>query len=538
MAEHKYGRGKFEAHENYIRYMRMIVEHPNFEGMPNATSPDGRINWQVSSGKKTSFYKDYLARKTWWENKADELGVEGTGDEGGRFTVTARLNHPTGYRACRLCGEEFNVGYFYINHNFAIKLKKDFPSLDIAKAQPIDDIIDQLSHQINQSTLMKYFFDCFPERIPFFKKHGVTTAAFEKSNHIKSQKLSPGFMGNPPDRLDGFHDYDLTCRKANDPGRFDKNMRSYNHDRRTFEWWAEGNWAIADALYNSAGEGICVVEGCNEYLMKVSPDHVGPLACGFKQLPLFLPMCQKHNSSKNRRFTLTDVGHLMRFEQESGESTASFQIRSHWDKYKKIVKNDNDTKVLSNSLRSLQDMFIRVMAELFKEGQTRFLATLLHPEYAFLDVEFQALNPGTLTFDRAVTTKKITKLRKGLAVRTIRISFESLMEYAKKPIERRKMVRSDFIENEEEIRKTIRKISKLSHPEDEAWNQALSDNQSIDEKENKIAALFATHKVSSSEHDAYALELLTNLFDKIGASAEVDFSRYANDSDDLLEDVF
>ena len=63
---------------------------------------------------------------------------------------------------------------------------------------------------------------------------------------------------------------------------------SYNHDRRSFEWWAEGNWALADALYNKAGPGYCHYPGCNKKLDRVSPDHVGPLACGFKQLP---PIC-------------------------------------------------------------------------------------------------------------------------------------------------------------------------------------------------------------------------------------------------------
>ena len=46
-------------------------------------------------------------------------------------------------------------------------------------------------------------------------------------------------MGNP-DRLDGFHDYYVSCRKKNDPGRSDQNMKMYNLDRRTFEYWVQG----------------------------------------------------------------------------------------------------------------------------------------------------------------------------------------------------------------------------------------------------------------------------------------------------------
>jgi len=74
-SEHVYGRGKFTAHPDYVEYMRRTVMHPNYAGMPNATDPNGRINWQVSSGKATSFYKDYLARRNWWIRKADSLGL-------------------------------------------------------------------------------------------------------------------------------------------------------------------------------------------------------------------------------------------------------------------------------------------------------------------------------------------------------------------------------------------------------------------------------------------------------------------------------
>lgn len=108
-------------------------------------------------------------------------------------------------------------------------------------------------------------------------------------------------MGDCPHRLDGIHDYCLRCRKKNDPGKSDENMRTYNHDRRAFMWWAEGDWKIADALYNSAGPGTCV--NCGKTVKKISPDHVGPLACGFQQNSFFEPLCDRCNSAKNRRFT-------------------------------------------------------------------------------------------------------------------------------------------------------------------------------------------------------------------------------------------
>ena len=117
----KYGRGKFEAHENYIDYMSFIAKHKNFDGMPNAVSSDGHVNWQVSSGKTTSFYKYYQERFNWWVKKADALGVEGSGNSNDRFSITARIIHPSGFRPCRLCGQKLNVGYFYVNYFLAKK---------------------------------------------------------------------------------------------------------------------------------------------------------------------------------------------------------------------------------------------------------------------------------------------------------------------------------------------------------------------------------------------------------------------------------
>ena len=77
----KYGRGKFEAHPDYIEYMEFIVDHDTYKDMPNAISIDtNRINWQVSSGKSTSFYTYYEDRFRWWVNKADSLGLDGTGN--------------------------------------------------------------------------------------------------------------------------------------------------------------------------------------------------------------------------------------------------------------------------------------------------------------------------------------------------------------------------------------------------------------------------------------------------------------------------
>lgn len=532
MSEHKYGRGKFDAHVNYVAYMRKIVEHENYRDMPNAQSSDGRIYWQVSSGKTTSFYKDYLARVNWWVSKADQYNVAGKGCENERRTVAARIIHPDGFKPCRLCGENFNIGYFYANANLTKKLEKKFPKLDLALRQPIDDILSQLKFISQEDFIEDYIRNLFPERQFYFDKYGVSVEAFMESNHIRSKWLTPGYMGNPDSRLDGLHDYHFDCREEHDPGRAQLNMRSYTHDRRSFEWWAEGNWMVADALYNSAGPGVCGVPTCGEILEKVSPDHVGPLACGFKQLPFFMPMCGPCNSSKQRRFTLRDVKNLIGHEKQIGTSVASWQVRAHWDLFKNVVEDDGQTKALSNSLRSLQDMYLRVLWKLYEKGQARFLTTLLHPEYALIDVEFEGLNSATLSYDSISLKKKITTGRKSLAARTVRIAFESLRDYVQKPVEQRKLVRRDFDSNAVAVEAAIAKISLLKNPGDDAWVHALSNNLSAQEREALISELLILHKVPEHQSDAKAREILQGLFDQIGNAAAIDFTRYSQAPED------
>lgn len=526
VTSHRYGRGKFEAHAEYIEYMRMIVEHPNYSGMPNAIGTGGRINWQVSSGKSTSFYRDYLARKQWWTDKALEIGVDGAHSDKGSFTTVARIIHPTGYRPCRLCGKKFNVGYFYVNSLLAKKLKKSLPNYDVQKHESIANVITNLKLAHTPPEVDLFFLTTFPERKPYFHTHGVEPSAFEASRHLSSSWLSPGFMGNPPDRLDGFHDYDVTCRKANDPGRSDENMRSYNHDRRTFEWWAEGNWAIADALYNSASSGICAVDGCGTKLKKVSPDHVGPLACGFKQMPFFEPTCQSHNSSKNRRFTHGDVLKLISYEETNNLSVASWQVQAHWDRWKRKIESDDHALALSNSMRSLQDMYMRVLHQLLDLGFHRLLATFLRPEYALLDVAFLDLDGSKLTFESVSVTTNASPLRLGQTGRVVRIAFEALRNYVEKPADQRKLARPDHLHNQTLIAQVLQSLPAPISVHDYQWKDAFNLPIEAPALEEIIRTMLVEGKAPADPLDSERKLKLTALFNEIGKQATVDFERY------------
>jgi len=511
----RYGRGKYAAHPDYIKYMEMIVRHPNYKGMPNAMSK-GRVNWQVSSGKTTSFYKYYLQRFSWWVKKADKLKVPGSGNSSDRFSITARLIHPTGYRTCRLCGQERNVGYFYTNKVFAVRINKTFPGVEIIAKMPLDEVLGIFS-SIPKDQLADFFTKLFPERKAAFKKFGVTAKAFEKTNHIRSAYLSPGFMCNPPDRLDGFHDYCINCRELRDPGRSKENLRSYIHDRRTFELWSEGDWVIADTLYASAGSGVCEI--CEKKLRKVSPDHVGPLACGFKQLPLFRAMCPSCNSSKNRRLRLDDIAILLEYEKRTGESVASWQVRELWDRYKHKIETDAQAKELSDFMRSLQDFFLRTLFELYKAGYSEFLSTLLHPEYAFFKVKFEDLNTGTFQYSGYTKIPIDTKLRNSLANRVIRIAFEELKIYNQKGILSRKVRKyfhQAFLDLQKELVQKAKEV-KIDAVGSE-WNNLMKSSRKSDQKTRRIEFL---RKKTKSEKYSELQKKLKKTFLEIGKKTTI-----------------
>ena len=507
----KYGRGKFEAHPRYVEYMAMIVGDPSFAGMPNATS-DGRVNWQVSSGKGTSFHEYYDARVEWWTKQADSLGLPGSGSSNDRFTIAARLLHPTGKRPCRLCGRDRDIGYFYLNHNMAGRLNRELPDLKFEKLMPIS-----IALEVAQQNPFgrEYIASQFPERAEYFASEGLTEEAFEASRHVRTNNLSPGFMGTP-DRLDGFHDYCVFCRKKNDQGRFDENMRTYNTDRRAFEWWSEGDWRLADQLYNAAGAGKCAI--CRKDVDRVSPDHIGPLSCGFKQLPLFAPTCRSCNSSKNRRMSAHDVSALIAYEKWSDDSAASWHVRALWDGVKGSVASDAQAVALSSVMRSQQDVYLRTLADLLEDGHSRFLCSLLSPEFAFYDHEFVDLDPSTFSF-REVRSKKVeaSPLRKSLARRSVRIALEELRNYASKPADRRRL-QAQIVDRQHSISQRARKAaSELlgGVAENVLWLSVADPKTPVDEREEAIERLLL--EPSPSPHqDAELRAVLGGEMDKLG----------------------
>jgi Alw26I/Eco31I/Esp3I family type II restriction endonuclease len=494
------GRGKFQHSPDYLEYKEFIVSHPNYARMPGARYDDGRIRWQCSSGKTTSFYEFYQGRVQWWTDKADELGLPGNGKQNGRWTTAARLIHPTGVRRCLICGEDRQIGYYYVNANLAKWLNRNFPQLEAQKLDSIDVVLGLAADAGVLDQLCSDFREIYPERCEIFDKMGVTSEAFKESQYLSSLWLTPGYMGDPPHRFDGLHDYcNIGCRKTKDPGRSDSNLASYFSDRRAFEWWSEGEWALADSLYKIAGPGTCFF--CGQQVAKVSPDHVGPLACGFKHLPLFQPLCHADQSSKNRRMRKSDVEILIKHEQETGDSVASWQVRSLWDLNKVFVKTDADAEELSAAMRSLQDEFFRFLGIVLKAGFVHYLASLLNPDVVMYDAVFDDPDPATFKYKSVAKKHVDTSLRRGRRLRVVRIAFESLDEYLKKGREQRSL-RPDFHELSKADRADLTCfLGGVSCTElDAQWATATTPqaNVSRDEMHRQIEMLLPTIKIRSN----------------------------------------
>lgn len=507
---HKYGRGRFKVGPEYIQYMNMIATGPIHGTIPNAINAAGRIVWQTSSG---IFKENYEPRLQWWIAKADELGLPGEGRENDRLTIAARLIHPTKYHPCRACGKIINIGYFYATANLAKRLNKEFRFLGrpFYRGQSIPSIVATLSLRFGHSEIANLFKTLFPERVDYFQQQKNIIEVFRSSLHVRCNLLSPGYMGNAPDRLDGFHEYCVLCRSRNDPGRSKSNMRRYNHDRRAFAYWAEGDWAAADTLCNSIGSGVCSVSGV--FVERLSPDHIGPLSCGFKHTFAIQPVCKETNTSKNRRMKAVDVEKLIAYEIKNNESSASWQVRSLWNKYKKMVHSDDQATELSGAMRDLQDLYLKTLAKLHDYGRAFLLRQLLYPEYAFYDTIFVGLDPGTLVFSdiQKIPNKAPARLR--LASRTICIAFEELQAYVSYK-NRKTSHRYDWcLEYLDSFFKRAQIVTLSSH--DKKWNNATDLGQSRRVRQSRVQKLLVQPQKLDSQN-ALLLQNLKALFKTIG----------------------
>jgi Alw26I/Eco31I/Esp3I family type II restriction endonuclease len=268
--------------------------------------------------------------------------------------------------------------------------------------------------------------------------------------------LSPGVMSNAPDRLDGFHSFNLCCRSKTDPGRSKENLQSYTTDRRVFEYWVGGDWVAADRLMGLIrSDKQLKGEACvNGHSGPCSADHIGPISLGFAHRPEFQLLCKTCNSAKNNRMSVKDVRHLIAAEAK-GEQVPSWYCKALWDWRKGSVVDEEMALRLSKLLRDNRHTLMRVLERIAYAGHFTFLATFLGLDCAKHDVEFVKLRvENHLTrFDEMIYSPRTTKYAVEQQARRLRVAFDALRDYVGKENRNAFVISTD--RTEKEIRNAI-----------------------------------------------------------------------------------
>ncbi len=426
----KYGDDRRSWKEEFVGYMKKIVEHRNFEGMPDAIDDQGQIRWNAPSNRPPGRWQDLRDRRlVWWQGKAKEVGIETRGEW---ISKVAKAIHPFKEKPCQTCGRVMSLDYVYTTKNTLQKINRAVQEDDQFKYEDfltIYEIVPLLVKKIGANAY-DILSSIFPALVDA-KKNEEAYIRFlsEKIVPLSPRgKLSPGAMSNAPDRLDGFHTYNLCCRHKQDTGRATENLRTYSDDRRAFEFWCEGDWAAANLLMTSGGVEPCPECGRTD---QMSADHIGPISLGFAHMPWFKPLCSSCNSSKGNRLTYADVKALI-VKEDSGTRVASFQIKALWDGGKQKVDSDTSATNLSKLLRINQHYFLLLLKELYDLGHPEILLTLLSPELAEEKIKFMGINPLDFSFKKIHRTRRADTYSKSKAARMIRIAFDSLDDYASK----------------------------------------------------------------------------------------------------------
>jgi len=273
----------------------------------------------------------------------------------------------------------------------------------------------------------------------------------------KKGTKSPGAMSNAPDRLDGYHTYNLCCRSKADKGRHKENLQKYGEDRRAYEYWSDGDWKAASWLMQVFRKN------------KISPDHVGPISLGFCHRPKFNPMTSADNSAKNNRMNLSDVEYL-KADEKAGEQVVSWHSKAIWEILKNKIKTSEDALILSKLLRRNMHYVLRILYIIHKAGFDWFLEGFLNLEYAHYSILFENFDPKTGAFTNMIKTTGTKKQYENNAKRHIRKSLEALEKYAEKGNRRLGQW------NDKEIDKNIYDIIQLlKHKRAEAARHLLLD---------------------------------------------------------------
>lgn len=421
----------------FVEYMKSIVLHPNYTGMPDATKADGKIQWEAPSNRSGGQYKDtHHRRRDWWRAKATEIGIDVREDKW--ISRTAKTIHPTGEKPCKRCGQVLRIAYVYASSKLVKRCEKEFDG-DLTP-DPLEAIGDYVQRIVDSrgTAALRNLPKLLKTKTSTPPNHGEDLdrwLEWIEAVYIPSEPslLSPGAMSNAPDRFDGFHSFNRCCRGEADTGRHAQNMKSYSTDRRVFEYWSEGNWIAADRMMGIVRARFHDHPSADGGDGPPSADHIGPLSLGFTHRPEFRLLSKSANSAKNNRMSLWDVEYLRRREN-AGATVASWYARPIWQALRSSVVDEETALRLSKVMRDNQRQAISFLAEIRANGHAAFLASLLELEYAEFDVDFDDLviEDFVTKYGALICRDRKTKYATEQKARRLRIGFEALRSYAAK----------------------------------------------------------------------------------------------------------
>ena len=401
-----------DYHPDYIDYMKKVVAHPNYSAIPMKNIVSENPTLDELKGVWVAFKKSQTGqdRIIWWNVKRDSFNIP---IESGWLTKTAKRNFPFGKKPCQICGKYLSIHYVYPSKNLLSKLNKipgvneKFNSYDLT----ITEIIEKVFRITKSLDSIKEIF-----KIPNL----ISEKSKSYSEYVLANKitfLSPGVMGNPPDRLDGFHSYNNCCRAKEDTGRSKENLSKYGDDRRAYENWSDGDYKTASWLMRELSK------------RKLSADHIGPISQGFTHRPNFAAMSLKENITKRDRLGLKDLQMLL--DDEKKEQVMSWHTMHVWNLLKLQPTTEQEANALGQVLRKNVHNVLNTLSIFKNEGYEDFLASFLHPEFSYYKPIFTKIDTKTRTYEYE-RMEGDKQQYKNNAKRIVRISLDSLDDYDNK----------------------------------------------------------------------------------------------------------
>lgn len=405
-------------HPRFLKYMKMIVNHPNYRGLRIETKADGTYLWIAPALSEVG-----QARIAWCQEKAKELGFP---IQPGVYADVMLAIHPTKWKVCQTCGREMSLYYHYPNAHFLKSLNSAFNS-SFTDCDHIYDIWDELAEngtdeiEIARFLIMKGELSLDPSTASKDEIINALELACRKGN---KKCLGPGAMSNFPDRYDGFHTYNRCCRATQDKGRSKENLKSYIKDRRAYEYWSDGNIHAANQFMKSS------------FFKGTTADHIGPISLGFIHDPRYLqPMSHSNNSTKRDRLQYEDIEKIIETEKRTGINPMSWYSRLIWEHIRSNYKA-NPGKVaglyrdaLKQNMANFMFILWTVLDSCPENGEDFLARAFLEPNYRYFNFSYKFNEHGEIIDTKP---RHFTDRNQYETDRYRRIAIEAVYDYNEK----------------------------------------------------------------------------------------------------------